>query len=119
MRGDRRSPSFWAAVFRQLRLAWRLFRDRRVPFGYKLLPLAVVAYVLSPIDVIPDVFIGLGQLDDLGLFLLSTQVFTMIVPRSIVEAILEEMDGKVIDGEWRRADPDRREPPSQLPKSDR
>jgi len=119
MRGDRRSPSFWAAAFRQLRLAWRLFVDRRVPFGYKLLPLAIVAYIFSPVDFIPDVLVGLGQLDDLGLFLLGTQVFTLIIPRPIVDAILEEMDSRVIDGEWRRSDPDQREPPARLPKSDR
>lgn len=117
MRGDRRSPSFWAAVIRQLRLAWRLFIDRRVPFGYKLLPLAVLLYIVSPLDFIPDVVIGLGQLDDLGLFLLGAQVFTMIVPRAIVDAILEEMDGNVIDGEARPADPDRPKPPPRLPKS--
>jgi uncharacterized membrane protein YkvA (DUF1232 family) len=118
MRGDRRSPSFWVSVIRQLRLAWRLFWDRRVPFGYKLLPLAIGVYILSPLDFIPDVIIGLGQLDDVGLFLLGTQVFTMIVPRSIVDAILEEMEGRVIDGEWRATDRDRPSS-SQLPKSDK
>ncbi len=118
MRGDRRTPSFWVAVIRQLRLAWRLFVDRRVPFGYKLLPLAVLGYILSPIDFIPDVIVGLGQLDDLGLFLLGAQVFTMIAPRAIVNAILGEIDGDVIDGEWRPADSDRPKSPPQLPKSD-
>ena len=118
MRGDRRSPSFWASVIRRVRLAWQLFRDRRVPLGPKLLPLAMLAYILSPIDFLPDVIIGLGQLDDLTLFLLSIQVFTLICPRAIVEAILEEMDGGVIDGEWRASDADRPAPP-RLPKSDR
>jgi uncharacterized membrane protein YkvA (DUF1232 family) len=118
MRGDRRAPSFWAAVIRQLRLAWRLFWDRRVPLGTKLLPLAVIVYVLSPIDLLPDYIIGLGQLDDLTLLLLGVQVFTMICPRAVVEAILEEMQGDVIDGEWRPSDQDQSEPP-QLPKSDR
>lgn len=118
MRGDRRSPSFWTSVIRQARLAWRLFWDRRVPAGPKLLPLATLAYVLSPIDLLPDVVIGLGQLDDLALFLLGLQVFTLICPRAIVEAILKEMDDGVIDGEWRASDADRPAPP-RLPKSDR
>ncbi len=119
MRGDRRSPSFWASAIRQLRLAWRLFWDRRVSVGYKLLPLAVVIYIASPLDFIPDFILGVGQLDDLGLFLLGVQVFTLICPRDIVAAILEEMDGKVIDGDWRRTDTDRPASPPQLPKSDR
>ena len=53
MRGDRRSPSFWLALTRQVRLAWRLFFDRRVPFTIKLLPLATIAYILSPIIIKP------------------------------------------------------------------
>ncbi len=118
MRGDRRSPSFWAAVIRRVRLAWRLFWDRRVPAAPKLLPLATLAYIVSPVDFLPDIIVGLGQLDDLTLFLLGIQVFTLICPRAIVEAILEEMEGRVIDGEWRAGDADRPAPP-QLPKSDR
>ena len=118
MHGDRRSPSFWAAVLQRLRLAWRLFWDRRVPGTTKLLPLAIIVYVLSPLDFLPDYILGLGQLDDLTLFLIGMQVFTMICPRAVVEAILEEMTGDVIDGEWRPSDRDRSEPP-QLPKSDR
>ncbi|HKZ82525.1 MAG TPA: DUF1232 domain-containing protein [Anaerolineae bacterium] len=117
MRNDRRSPSFWLALSRQMRLAWRLFWDRRVPFTYKLLPLATAAYILSPIDLLPDVILGMGQLDDLGLFLLGVQLFVMICPRGIVAAILEEMEGSVIDGKWRRTDRNPPNPP-QLPKSD-
>jgi len=114
---DRRSPSFWAAVFRQVRLAWRLFWDRRVPFVYKLLPLAMLIYIVSPIDVLPDWLIGLGQLDDLGLFVLALQVFTMICPRAIVDAIRSEIDGGPIDGEWRRSDAG--SPAPRLPGNDR
>jgi uncharacterized membrane protein YkvA (DUF1232 family) len=119
MRGDRRSPHFWVSVIRQFRLAWRLLWDRRVPLWPKLLPLATLAYILSPIDVIPDVIVGLGQLDDLALLLLATQVFTMICPRAVVDAIRQEMDGQVIDGEWRRTDADRPASSPRLPKSDR
>ncbi|HEY4687946.1 MAG TPA: DUF1232 domain-containing protein [Anaerolineae bacterium] len=117
MRGNRRSPSFWTSLIRQLRLAWRLLRDSRVPIVPKLLPLAVLAYILSPIDLLPDLALGLGQLDDLGLFILGLQVFPLICPPEVVRAILEEMEGNVIEGEWRRSDSD---PPSRshLPKSD-
>lgn len=122
MRGDRRSPSFWVSLFRQIRLAWRLFRDRRVSFVYKLIPTAALLYILSPIDFLPDWLLGAGQLDDLTLFLLSVQVFTRISPRAIVESIRAEMegdeiDGQVIDGEWRTSDSAKHTPPS-LPKSD-
>jgi uncharacterized membrane protein YkvA (DUF1232 family) len=44
----------------------RLMRDRRVPLGAKLTAGAGLAYVLSPIDLMPEILFGpLGMLDDL------------------------------------------------------
>lgn len=45
-------------------LVSRLARDRRVPRRRKLLLLAVVAYLASPIDLVPDFIPVAGQLDD-------------------------------------------------------
>jgi len=45
-------------------LLTRLLRDPRVDQGLKLQLLAVAAYVISPIDLIPDVFMPLGLADD-------------------------------------------------------
>jgi uncharacterized membrane protein YkvA (DUF1232 family) len=41
------------------------YKDPRVPWYAKLLALCIVAYVLSPIDLIPDFIPILGYLDDL------------------------------------------------------
>ena len=44
----------------------RLLRDPRVPFGSKLLALAGLGYVVSPIDLLPSLLLGpIGLLDDL------------------------------------------------------
>ncbi len=40
-------------------------RDPRTPWTAKLLGIAVVAYAVSPIDLIPDFIPLLGYLDDL------------------------------------------------------
>ena len=54
-------------MIRQSRLVWRLWRDARVPGWTKLIPLAGLVYLLSPIDLIPDLMLpGLGQLDGGG-----------------------------------------------------
>jgi len=42
----------------------RLLGDARVPRRHKVLLGAVVAYLLSPIDLVPDVIPVAGQLDD-------------------------------------------------------
>lgn len=51
------------------KLAWRLVRDRRLPRAQRALVLGGVAYLLSPIDLIPGFIPLLGQMDDLGVAL--------------------------------------------------
>ncbi len=47
-------------------LLFRLLRDDRVPLGAKAIALAGFGYVLSPIDVLPEVLLGpFGLVDDL------------------------------------------------------
>lgn len=65
-------------------LIWRLFRDRRVPWSVKLLPMFTVIYILFLPDLIPDFFLGIGQLDDLTLLLLGMKLFINLAPQDIV-----------------------------------
>lgn len=75
----------------RLRLAWRLFRDPRVASKLKTaVPVLTLLYVLSPIDLLPDVLLGLGQLDDVGAIGLALIFATRIVPRLAPAAVLEE-----------------------------
>ena len=48
-----------------VRLLGRLLKDRRVPTAEKALFVAAIVYVISPLDLIPDVFPFIGQVDDL------------------------------------------------------
>lgn len=51
---------------------WPLMRDPRIPFWAKAaIPAAAAAYVISPVDFIPDFLVGAGQLDDIGVMLLA------------------------------------------------
>ena len=56
-----------------LRLLWGLARDSRVAIVDKLIVLAAAAYIISPIDVIPDFIPFLGQVDDLYLLVIALQ----------------------------------------------
>jgi uncharacterized membrane protein YkvA (DUF1232 family) len=97
---DRRSPGFWMNLFNSFRIAWRLMWDGRVPMSAKLVPILTVLYVLSPIDFVPDVLVGLGQLDDLAILLLGTQLFIAVSPKDIVERIRAEIEGRPPSGGW-------------------
>lgn len=73
------------AFIDQLLLTWRLLRDPRVPLWSKIIPFLPLVYIISPLDFIPDVIIGLGQLDDLGLLIAGLRLFESSVPQYLVD----------------------------------
>lgn len=66
------------------RLAWDLLRDPRVPAEQKVVLAAVGAYVLMPLDIIPDFIPGLGQVDDVAVVLLGLRWFIRAAPEEVV-----------------------------------
>jgi uncharacterized membrane protein YkvA (DUF1232 family) len=54
-----------------VKLLTRLMRDRRVSMRRKAFIGAVLVYVISPVDLIPDFVFGIGRLDDLVLVSLA------------------------------------------------
>ena len=61
-----RSVAHWASELkRDVTALWIGSRDARTPWPSKLLAGLVVAYALSPIDLIPDFIPVIGYLDDL------------------------------------------------------
>ena len=79
---------FFAELWQQAKLVGQLMLDRNVPIYLKLLPVAAIAYIISPFDFIPDVIPGLGQLDDLGILLVGAKIFIEMAPSDIVAQYL-------------------------------
>jgi uncharacterized membrane protein YkvA (DUF1232 family) len=79
---------FFAELWQQAKLVGQLMLDRNVPIYLKLLPVAAIAYIISPFDFIPDVIPGLGQLDDLGILLIGAKIFIEMAPSDIVAQYL-------------------------------
>ena len=61
-------------------------RDPRTPVAVRLLALAVAAYALSPIDLIPDFIPILGYLDDLILLPLGILLIIRLTPTEVIES---------------------------------
>ena len=97
---NRNSPGFWLNLFNSFRVAWKLLWDGEVPLTTKIIPLLVGLYILSPIDIIPDVIPGLGQMDDLALLLIGVQAFIALSPKDVVERIRAEINGSPPPGGW-------------------
>lgn len=60
--------------------AWLAARDPRVPMLARALAVAVAAYALSPIDLIPDFIPLLGWLDDLIIVPLGLLMVRRLIP---------------------------------------
>lgn len=98
-------PGMWD----QVRLTWRLYRDPRVASRLKsAIPLLAALYLISPVDVLPDVILGLGQLDDLGVIGLAIVMMTRLVPRFAPDSIVQEHLAKM--GGTRTSNPQSRPP---------
>jgi uncharacterized membrane protein YkvA (DUF1232 family) len=71
----------WARTLKRDVIAvWIAARDPRVPRSVKLLALAVAAYALSPIDLVPDFIPVLGYLDDLIIVPLGILLVVKLIP---------------------------------------
>src|SRR5262245_41482556 len=106
-------PLLLRTLFSQARLGVRLLREPRVPLMAKAVPLLGALYLVSPLDLVPDIFPLLGQIDDVSLILIALAVFLRLSPPEAVAfhraAIAESRPytpmsatDDIIDTEWRR-----------------
>jgi uncharacterized membrane protein YkvA (DUF1232 family) len=71
---------------------WKLMRHADTPRAPKLVALLVLAYALSPIDLIPDFIPVLGQLDDIVLVPLGIALAVKLTPPHLWRARLAEAE---------------------------
>jgi len=60
-------------------------RDPRIPWYARLLAIVIVAYALSPIDLIPDFIPVLGYLDDLVIVPLGIVLLAKLIPVQVLD----------------------------------
>jgi len=108
-------PSMLRTLVSHVRVSLRLLREPRVPLLLKLIPVLAGAYVISPLDFVPDVLPIIGQLDDIGIVFIALETFLRFSPADAVDfhrsAVAEgrrfspmPSGGDVIDAEFRRHD---------------
>ncbi len=70
----------------RVKLILRLIRDRRVSPWLKIIPIAGLAYLISPLDLIPDIALPIiGELDDAAILWLTNAVFIELCPPEVVD----------------------------------
>ena len=104
-------PSTVQELWENVLLAWNLFRDNRVsPYLRFGIPLLVAAYIIFPVDFVPDVIPGFGQLDDIAMLWVGLTFFLSKVPTDIKDeyrsgagstTTSQNTDPDVVDGDYR------------------
>ena len=71
---------------------WKLFKHPQTPRAAKWVAIAVIAYAVSPIDLIPDFIPVLGLLDDVIIVPLGIALAVRLTPRPLWEQMLREAE---------------------------
>lgn len=92
----------------RVKLILRLVRDRRVSFWLKIIPVAGLLYLVSPLDLIPDIALPIvGELDDAAVLWLTNALFIELCPRDVVQEHVKAItadsskgeEGEVVDAD--------------------
>lgn len=87
---------------KELATLWQAFVSSETPVHLKALMLLVPAYLLSPVDLIPDMIPLLGWADDFIVIPLMVSLIVRMLPQK-APVYRRAADGaKVIDGTYRR-----------------
>ena len=73
-------PGLLKALLFDVRLAWRLLREPRVPLLAKAVIPVAALYFVSPIDLLPDIIPVLGEMDDLVVAYGALRMFLNMCP---------------------------------------
>jgi uncharacterized membrane protein YkvA (DUF1232 family) len=65
------------------RIVWGIMRDPRTPIGLKGMLAAALAYVVMPVDLVPDAIPIIGHADDLTVLLLVLDLFLQNAPADV------------------------------------
>jgi uncharacterized membrane protein YkvA (DUF1232 family) len=71
---------------------WKLFKHPDTPWAPRLVSVAVLAYALSPIDLVPDFIPVLGLLDELVLIPMGLALAVRLTPPALWQARLAEAE---------------------------
>ncbi|MBE0611753.1 MAG: DUF1232 domain-containing protein [Dehalococcoidia bacterium] len=76
----------------RIRFGRALLRDRVIGRGPRLVLIALVAYLVSPLDLVPDFIPVLGQADDIAVVIATVALLILLIPRDRFEAALLEAE---------------------------
>ena len=94
---------FFQDLILKVKLILRLMGDQRVNPFLKILPIAALIYLISPVDLIPGAVLPfIGALDDAAVLWLGATLFINLCPDEVVQEHMNALH-KVVTSTWRDA----------------
>lgn len=98
-----KDSGFFQDLILRIKLIMRLVGDKRVNIFLKILPVGGLIYLVSPIDIIPDIALPvIGYLDDALVVWLCSTLFVALCPDEVVQEHMNALH-KVVNATWRDA----------------
>ena len=98
-----KDSGFFQDLILRIKLIMRLVGDKRVNIFLKILPVGGLIYLVSPIDIIPDIALPVvGYLDDALVVWLCSTLFVALCPDEVVQEHMNALH-KVVNATWRDA----------------
>jgi uncharacterized membrane protein YkvA (DUF1232 family) len=97
----------WRDTVLRVKLIFRLLGDKRVSPWLKILPIAGVLYLVSPLQIIPDLLVipPFGEIDEIAILWLTNHFFIEFCPPDVVREHVRKLvsNNDIIDEELKRA----------------
>ena len=95
-----KSGALWWKFKKEIMMVWAMLRNPAAPAISKLVALLAAVYIISPVDLVPDVIPILGWLDDGVVSILLFKLAFTLLPKEMYESLkaqFEKKGGKVDD----------------------
>ena len=76
---------------------YRCMHDQRIQWYIKIMSLLIIAYVVSPVDLIPDFIPIFGLLDEIILVPIAITCVVSLIPRDIFDELVTLEQEKITD----------------------
>jgi uncharacterized membrane protein YkvA (DUF1232 family) len=97
----------WWKFKKEIMMVWAMLRNPTAPALSKLVVLLAAVYIISPVDLIPDVIPILGWLDDGVIAMLLFKLAFKLLPKEMYESLkaqFEKKGGKVDDAAFAKSE---------------
>ena len=98
----------WWKFKTEILMVWAMLRNPAAPAVSKIVALLAAVYIISPVDLVPDVIPILGWIDDGVISILLFKLAFKLLPKEMYESLkaqFEKKGGKVDDAAFAKSEP--------------